>query len=174
MICEFISQDRQTGLQMVVADRLASGFPNLVLRIELWSSHREGHDFQTRIVRQDLPDGCAAMPSGSIPEQQDGCVWEGGEDLLQMLSSKDGIQRRGLHGNFLASVQVEGAIEVGFDPAGIRSHDRGLPARCPNLPQGSLQIENGFVFGHDHGFRRLLEHIDQFFSSCSSKSATWA
>jgi hypothetical protein len=58
-----------------------ASFPNLFLRIEIQRSYREGHDFQTRIVRNYLPDGRPAMPGSSIPEQPDWFVWDGGKDL---------------------------------------------------------------------------------------------
>ncbi len=59
------------------------------------------------------------MPGSSIPEQPDWFVWDGGEDLQQLLGGKGGGHGRGFHRNFLVGVQVQGTLEVGFDQAGV-------------------------------------------------------
>jgi hypothetical protein len=69
-------------------------------------------------------------------------------------------------------MQIEGAEEVRLAVARVGAYDRRQSTRCPDLLRRGLQIERCFILGQNHRVRRLLQQVDQFFSSCSSKSTT--
>ena len=68
-----------------MADGLSGCLPDLFLWVEVWAGDRKEHGLQTRVLAEDLLHGRAAMPMGTIPEEQDGFVRVGLEDLHQVL-----------------------------------------------------------------------------------------
>jgi hypothetical protein len=91
---------------------------------------------------------------------------------LQMACTGLGIHDRLAGGEHSARMQIEGSVEVGLLSIGVGAYDGRLSTGCPDRLRRGLQIERRFVLGQNDGVRRLLQQVDQFFSSCSSKSAT--
>lgn len=167
-------QSRQLSLCMVVTDGPAGGFPHVLLRIEVGCRCGHDHDLQTRMRGLDVPNLCTSVPWGAVPQQQNWHVGVGRQNLAQVRCRRFGIHRwRGCH-EFASCFEVEGAIEVRLGAARITPHGERLPAWSPDRHRGRLEIERGFIHRQDHGLRRGLGRIDQFFSICASKAVTAA
>ena len=157
---------------MIVTDGTSGGFPDMLLGIEVRRGHREEHDFQTGIGRQELTERLTTMPGRAVPQKQNGAVGKSIEDGLQMMGAGFSIHDRFATGDDLASVQVERAVEVGLGTALVGTDEGCLTTWCPDAVRGGLQVEGGFVLGQNECVGRILQQVDQFFSSCSSKAAT--
>lgn len=62
-----------------MADCLSSGFPDVFLRIELWTGKRELEQLQSRIISQKNTDRFATMPGSVVKEQQNWLSGKSGE-----------------------------------------------------------------------------------------------
>lgn len=145
---------------MIVTNCFSGGFPNLFLWIHLWAGHWKEHYFQTRISLQQLFHEWAAMPTRSIPEEQDRTIRIGLQDFLQVLCCHFRIHHQRPHGYFLPSQQIERAIETKLFPTRSHSNDRGLPDGRPGWRCRSLQIQTGFIFSKNDRIRSILCHIN--------------
>ena len=67
-----ISQSVQFGDGMIVTDSLSRGFPDMLLGIEFRGGWRQPKDLKPRVVQQEGLDPLAAMPRGTVPQEQDG------------------------------------------------------------------------------------------------------
>src|SRR5258706_2510678 len=99
------------------------------------------------------------MPGRAIPKQEDGAVWNGLQDEVQMLSAGLSIQERTATDQFLTSLQIKGAIESGFGATRIDPNHGSLSTGCPDTHSGGLQIHPGFVLGQNGGMRSILCNI---------------
>jgi hypothetical protein len=157
---------------VIVTHGSANCFPNVFLWIEIWRSYWKEHKFQARIGSQQRAECRATMPRSAVPQQQDTTVGKSIEDGLQMARTCFSIHNRLSGGDHVASMKIEGAKEVRLAAARVSAHDRRQSARCPDLLCRGLQIERSFILGQNDRVRRHLQQVNQFFSSCSSKSAT--
>ncbi len=155
-----------------MTDGLPRGFPHVLLRIKVGRCNGQQHEFQAWVGAQHLTDGSTTMPRSTIPEQQDRYVGMCGQQVLQMRSRRFRRQGLRLHSVDVASPQVERAIEGRFGAACVCRYHRGVSAWCPHTRHGRLQVQRRFIHCENHGVWRVLSHINQFFSSCSSKAMT--
>jgi len=72
MCLKCISQLVELRHGMIVAHRFSGGFPDMLLRVEIGSGWRQPEDLDPRVLLQEGLDHLTAMPSGSVPQQQDG------------------------------------------------------------------------------------------------------
>ena len=158
---------------MIVGHCTPGQFPDLFLGIQVGRSDRQPHDFQTRVSRQQFTDRLALMPPGPIPQQRDRTIRVSIEQLLQMACGRLGIETFRTQHPFLTRLQIQRAIEAHFAPSRVHANNRRLSAWRPGLHRGGLQVHPGFILAQKDRVRRILQHVDQFFSSCASKSATW-
>lgn len=156
-----------------MAHLMTDGFPNLFLRVQVWAGSRKENDLETRVCLQHFVNRLATMPGSAIPKQDDRDVWIGIQDQLQMLCRSFSIHQVGAHRDFLARVQVQSTVEIGLGSSRIRSDHRRMSGRRPNLAGGGLQVQSGFISSQKERMRCVLGNLYQFFSSCSSKSATF-
>src|SRR5258708_29985117 len=150
---------------MIVRNGSARLFPNLLLRIQVGSSHREIDNLKARVCRQEIAYRASPMPGCAIPEQEDWTVREGVEDQLEMSRASSSVQFLKARNHFTPTVQVECAIESNFGSAGVNAHDEGVANRRPSTHSGCLQVHPGFVLTQNKRFGCILSHIDQFFSA---------
>lgn len=158
---------------MIMANLFADCFPNLFLRVQVWAGGRKEKDLQTRMLFQDFVNELTTMPGSPIPKQENGHTWNGFQDQFQMLCRNFSIHKIGTHRDFLSGLQIQRAVEIGLGSSRIRSHNRCLSSGKPNLAGGGLQVQPGFIASQEDRIGRFLSYIYQFFSSCSSKSATF-
>src|SRR6266511_6395495 len=111
---------------MLMANLLTDRFPNMFLRVQVWAGGREENDFQTRVSLQHFINRLATMPGSSIPKQENGHLWIRLQNQFQMLCRNFSIHQIRTHRNFLASVQVQSAVEICLGSSRISSHDRRL------------------------------------------------
>jgi hypothetical protein len=157
---------------MVVTDRPTGGFPDVFLRIELRSGNGEVDNLQARVGLQHVADGLTTMPGCPIPQEEDRFAGDRVQDLPEVLGRRFGIHDSGSHYDLLAGMQVERAVEVDLLTPRVRPDHRRVSLWSPYSHRRRLQILASLILGQDHRLRRILSHIDQFFSSCSSNSAT--
>lgn len=157
-----------------MAHFFANRFPNVFLWIQVRAGRWEKDDLQTRVLRQYLINRLTTMPRSSIPEQDHRHMGIGFQDHLQMLCRNFSVHQIRAHGDFLSSSQVQAAIEIGLGSSWVCSDNRRSSRRRPDITGSSLQVQSSFITSQENRLRRILSHIDQFFSSCSSKSATFA
>jgi hypothetical protein len=174
MVFKMVSQLGQFGREVIVTDSTAGLFPDLFLRVQFGRSDGIFHDLQTRIGRQQTQDRLTVMPGGAIPEEQNRLLWKSIQYLLQMAGRRFGIEHRRAGHHFMTRFQVQRAVEARFAATRIHANNRCLTAWRPNVHGGGLQIHPGFVLRQNHGFRRILGDVDQFFSTNASKSITAA
>jgi hypothetical protein len=82
---KLIGQLRQLCHQMIMADRLAGSFPDMLLRVQLGSGYRKIDHLDPRMGFQELAHHRAFVPAGAIPKEHDRLGGIGRQDLLQML-----------------------------------------------------------------------------------------
>src|SRR3990172_1684880 len=144
---------------MIMANRTASGFPDMFLWIQIRSANREIHDLQPGVSRQEVADHRPFMPAGAIPEQDDGMIWKGDQQLFQVLNGSLGVHLRCAQNNFSAGMQVEGAVEIHLISLRIRANDRGLASQSPNGHRGGLEIERSLILSQKYRVGSVLSFI---------------
>jgi len=167
-----VSERLQLEIAVVVADRRACGFPDVLLGVEVWGRSRQVNDLETWMRRQELLDHLPSMPRGAVPKEQEWLVWVGVQELEEIERRHLGIHHDALHGGLLPRTQVEGAIEMGRLPSRMQPDNRRLAPHMPHDLEGGLEIERSFVGGQDDRVGRCLGRVRQFFSSSSSKAIT--
>jgi len=65
-----IGQLGQFRADMVMCSGSARLFPDLLLRIQVGSSHGKFDNFQARVRSQQLANGQAVMPGSAVPKQE--------------------------------------------------------------------------------------------------------
>jgi hypothetical protein len=168
-VCQVV----QAREEVIVTDGSPSGFPDVFLGVEIRGGDGQEHDVQSRIGCQQGSESGAIVPGSAVPQQQERAIREGIQDGLQMAGTGFSIHHRFTGSNDLPRMQVERAIEGGLGATGVGPYQWGLTARRPNPVDSGLQIEGSFIFRQDECVRRVLQQVNQFFSSRSSKSATW-
>jgi len=166
-----LSQVIQARKGVIVTHSTADCFPNVFLWIEIWRSYWKEHEFQARIGSQKRAECRATMPRSAVPKQQDATVGKSIKDDLQMARTCLSIHDRLTSRDHVAGMKIESAEEVRLAATRVSAYDRRQSARCPDALCRGLQIERSFILGQNHRVRRFLQQVDQFFSSCSSKSA---
>jgi hypothetical protein len=108
-----ISQQVKFGDGMIVTNGLSRGFPDMLLRIEFGRGWRQPKDLKPRVVVQERLNKLAAMPRGTIPQEQDGLRRIGRQEHEQKEDSGRPIHRRGTQAGLFPGLQVERTIEMG-------------------------------------------------------------
>ena len=112
------------------------------------------------------------MPRRTVDQHEHWFVRIGCQHLLHVQGRRFSRHHRAAGDDLCAGQQVQAAIEVHTGPARIQlDHGRFTPPVPDRLPR-RLQVEGSLVFCDDDGLRGVLRRVDQFFSSCSSNSAT--
>ncbi len=157
---------------MVVTDCCSCRFPHVLLRVQVRRCNRKGQDFQPRMGRQYVADGCALMPRCPVPQQQDRYIRIRRQNLLQVRRARFRVHRPTLGHHRRTCMQIQAAVETGFGASSVCTHVRRLAAWCPGPVGRRLQVQRRFVFGQNQRFGSILPHVNQFFSRCSSKVMT--
>ena len=167
------SQFRKLWAVMVMACVKPSGFPDMLLWIQIRWSRRIFHDLQSRIAFQELFDRLAAMPFGPVPKQENWFLWIGCQNLLKVLGCGFRIHLFRFGDDLLTGDEIERAVEVDLVPLWMCSDDGCLSHWRPNRCGRCLKIHACFIFGQIDSIWMLLSIINQFFSTISSNSATF-
>jgi len=141
---------------MIVTYRPPGLLPDLLLRVQVRGSGREFHNVQVRVGGQDFPDGCASMPGGPVPKQDHAFARMAGQDLLEVLGGRRGVELAGAGDELLARAQVQAAIESDFAAPRVHPHHWRFADRVPDRHQRGLQIHPGFIFGQVDRVRVVL------------------
>lgn len=157
---------------MIMTNRLSRGFPDMLLRIEFGRGWRQPKDLKPRVILQEGFDQLAAMPRGTVPQEQDRLGGIGRQEHEQKEDRGRPIHQRGTHDGLLPGLQVERTIEMGRITVRRDMNDRCLSAGVPDAHRCRLKVKRGFIPGHDHGRWRRLGRVDEFFSSASSNAIT--
>jgi hypothetical protein len=144
MLLEFVDQLRQAGCDVIMTHGASDGFPDVLRRVEIRSSHGKVHKLQSRVSLQNIPYGLSSVPRGAILEKPNGDTRQSGQDLLGMLSYGFTVQDRRAYGYLFTCKQIQCA-EVHLLPTWMGPRHRRLAQRSPYGRERRLQIEPAFV-----------------------------
>jgi hypothetical protein len=88
-----------------------------------------------------------------------------------MSSASAGRQVLAATDQFTARAQVEPAVEANFGSSWVNTQQRRIPNRGPDTHARRLQVHAGFILTQNDRVRRVLGHINQFFSALAWNSA---
>ena len=159
---------------MIMADSGTYRLPDMFLRVEIRRRGGKKHDFQPRIVCQDLPYRGPTMPRRAIPQHEEWYIRIRVQQLLKMPGGGFRIHERFGLRHFRAREQVERSVEVEYLASGMHPYQRRLALGRPDRLGGGLEVQTGFIFSENDGLRGVLRDVRQFFSTCSLKAATSA
>lgn len=91
-----LHQLREIPKRMVVADRITSAFPDMLLRIELRTTGREVERLNAGMRDQKVTDGLSFVPLGAIPQEKQRTVGVAGLHMLEKMNGHfTGLFRQG-------------------------------------------------------------------------------
>lgn len=95
--------------------------------------------------------------------------------MVEKMQGVVGAQGRQAERQLLTAEQIKGAVEVKMVALWADAYNGSLPKRIPDVGESGLKVQAHLVEGEDKPVRVGLTEVNDFFSSCSSKSAraTW-
>jgi hypothetical protein len=133
-----LTQSSQIQKSVVMTDGLASGFPNMLLWIQLRTSGWEVEQLQARVVVQESPNHFAPVPGGTIQEEQNRLDWQGSQQMREEVKGRWAVQSGYTQRDFLAGVQTQGTVPVLAIALWTHRHDGPLTNGEPNTRRGGL------------------------------------
>ena len=94
MVFKLVSESIKLFDGVIMTNVAPSIFPDVLLRIEVGCTWRQETDFQGWMVDEELTKGWAAMPGCTVPEEQNGLVGIGGNELVEKQHGGDPIHDR--------------------------------------------------------------------------------
>lgn len=142
---ELFRQFRKVRSAVIVAHRNPRRFPNVFLRVQLWTARRKAHQFQTRVRRKYRTDRLAFVPGSAIPEHQNRNLRVGQQNPVEKQRRDFGGHQIGTQKRFFARLQIQRAVEVRTLAARGDFDHRRLSDGRPDAHCGRLQIQRGFI-----------------------------
>ena len=158
-----IGQLGQCRAEVVMCSGSARLFADMLLRLQVGSSHRIFDNFQAWLGGQELANGRARMPGRTVPNQANRNAWESVQDALQMRSTGARRQLRAARDQVMSSAQVKPAVEADFGSFRVNAHLWGVAKWRPDTHRRGLQVHPGFILTQHPRLRPVLRHVNQIF-----------